>query len=218
MIDNKEEVGDNNMRKKSSIFKKRGMLIAMFVLLVAGISFGYAALSTTLTINGKTNISKVGWDIHFFDAKVTEGSVSGTEENAIINSSDRTKANWTATLANPGDFYEFTIKVGNFGTIDAKLDTLPDDPSKKYVISTESVKYADGTQLSEEDKEQLKRLLSYTVTGTPADKLAKASGSTPTSYELKFRVEFNKDIIGEDLFDKVIEIDYTYELKYVQDK
>lgn len=205
------------MRKKSSIFKKRGMLIVAFVLLVAGISFGYAALSTTLTINGKTNISKVGWDIHFFNATVTDGSVSGTEADNIINSTDRTKASWTATLAKPGDFYEFKINVGNFGTIDAKLDQLPSDPSKKYIIDTMTATYADGGgELSTEDKAKLDKILKYTVTGTPSEKLAKANGTTPTSYELTFRIEFKEDIIGEDLLGKAIVLDYSYELKYVQ--
>ena len=203
--------------RKSSSFKKRGSLIAIFVLLIAGISFGYAALSTTLTINGKTKISKVGWDIHFFDATVADGSVSGTAAADIIKA-DTTKAEWEATLSVPGDYYEFTINVGNFGTIDAKLDTLPTDATKKYIIDTMTATYEDGTELTAADRTKLDKLLKYTITGTPVDKLAKANGSTPTSYALTFRVEFNDDIIGEDLLDKAVKLDYLYELKYVQDK
>lgn len=207
------------MRKNSSIFKKRGFVIGLFILLIGGISFGYAALSTTLTINGKTNIGKVGWDIHFFDASVTDGSVeNGTPANQIIKT-DTTKAEWSATLSEPGDFYEFTINVGNFGTIDAKLGTLPDDDTKKYIIDTMQAKYAaSGEELSEADQTKLAKLIKYTITGEPADKLAKANGSTPTSYNLKFRVEFNTDIVGQDLLTEAVTLDYLYELKYVQDK
>lgn len=206
------------MRKNSSILKNKGLLVALFVILVGGISLGYAALSATLTINGTTNISKVGWDIHFFDASVTNGSVeNGTPANQIIQS-DLMTARWEATLATPGDFYEFTINVGNFGTIDAKLDQLDTDATKKWIKNNVTVKYADGDQeaLSAADQTKFNKIYSYTITGTPVDELDKANGSTPTSYPLTFRVEFNRDINGEDLIARPIKVEYMYQLKYVQ--
>jgi hypothetical protein len=207
------------MRKNSSILKNKGLLVALFVILVGGISLGYAYLSATLTINGTTNISKVGWDIHFFDATVTDGSVeNGTAAGAIIHSDDPTTASWSATLSTPGDFYEFQLYVGNFGTINAKLDQLDTDATKKWIKNTATVVYADdNSALSAEDQAKFDAIYTYTVTGEPVDHLAKASGTTPTSYPLKFRVEFKRDINGEDLIDRPIKVTYFYQLKYVQD-
>lgn len=207
------------MRKNSSIFKNKGLLVALFVILIGGISLGYAALSATLTINGTTNISKVDWDIHFFNASVTDGSVeNGTAANAIIDSNDPTTASWSATLSTPGDFYEFQLYVGNFGTINAKLAQLDTDASKKWIKNNVTVTYADGNQeaLSADDQTKFNKIYSYTITGEPVDLLDKASGSTPTSYPLKFRVEFNRDINGEDLIERPIKVTYFYQLKYVQ--
>ena len=207
------------MRKNSSIFKNKGLLVAIFVILVGGISLGYAALSATLTINGKTNISKVGWDIHFFNASVTEGSVAGTPEGSIIDSTDPTTASWTATLEEPGDFYEFTLYVGNFGTIDAKLAQLDTDATKKWIKNNMTVTYADGDKeaLSAADQAKLDEIFVYTVDDSNLiDALDKANGSTPTSFPLTFKVEFKRDIDGEDLISRPIELNYLYQLKYIQ--
>ena len=46
--------------------KKRDVLIiAAILLLLIGLTVGYAALSRTLTINGTTTISDAKWNIHF---------------------------------------------------------------------------------------------------------------------------------------------------------
>ena len=62
--------------------KKRYVLVMMLFLLV-GISIGYAALATTLNINGNTTIEKASWDIHFENLVKTTGSEAATTEASI---------------------------------------------------------------------------------------------------------------------------------------
>lgn len=52
------------MNRKDSIINRRLILVAIFIVLICGISFGYAQLRETLSINGKTNIKAVKWDVN----------------------------------------------------------------------------------------------------------------------------------------------------------
>ena len=88
---------------------------------------------------------------------MTAGSVSTTppEIGEDQGESENTKATWSATLALPGDFYEFTIDAMNTGSVDAMITNiesvvydvndvpigLPD-----YVVYT--VTYDDGTEVA----------------------------------------------------------------------
>lgn len=71
--------------------KGRGSFIAILVLvLVLGISIGYAALSTTLNINGSTTIGKSSWDVHFANVIETAGGVTATKAAAITAGQKKT--------------------------------------------------------------------------------------------------------------------------------
>ena len=101
--------------------KGRGSFIAILVLvLVLGISIGYAALSTTLNINGSTTIGKSSWDVHFANVIETAGGVTATKA-AAITAGQTTEVTYEVTLPTPGTFYEFTVDVVNAGSLDAKL-------------------------------------------------------------------------------------------------
>ena len=155
---------------------RRNYAIIVVLLLVIGISIGYAALSATLNINGQTTINKASWDIHMEDINVTSGSVTAT----TVPTLDTAKAtvNFSVKLTNPGDFYEFTVKEVNKGTIDAMVSTI----SKTGLTTVQAkyldyiVTYSDGTALAE------KQLLKSNQSET-----------------LKIRVAFKKDITAADL-------------------
>ena len=122
------------------------------LLLVIGISIGYAALSATLNIAGDTTIEKNTWDIHFENLQKTEGSVVATKD-AVIEDKN-TNINYLVALQKPGDFYEFKVDVKNAGTIPAKLSSTPTlsgltDAQKVYTNYT--VTYDDGSTVSEND-------------------------------------------------------------------
>ena len=188
------------MNKKSSFLKQRYFVIALFLLLVAGITLGYSALQTTLQINGSTTIDKVGWDIHFANVNVTTGSVPiGTgNQAATIDPNDSTKMSYNITLSKPGDFYEFTVDIVNDGTIDAKISEIVADSltASQDVYANYTVKYAADNTIPAAD-----------------DKLAKKTTKT-----LKVRLEFDTDIEPTDLPTDGDTFDLDYQMLYVQDR
>ena len=110
------------------------LLLIFSLALLIGI--GYAALSATLNINGQTTINKASWDVHMEDINVTSGSVTATTIPTLDTA--KTTVNFSVKLTNPGDFYEFTVKEVNKGTIDAMVSTI-----SKTGLTTAQAKYLD---------------------------------------------------------------------------
>ena len=50
------------MRRK---IRRNNLYFAIILILFASIGVGYAALTTSLTINGTTQITSAKWDVHF---------------------------------------------------------------------------------------------------------------------------------------------------------
>ena len=100
--------------------KKRNRIMLLLILLL-GITVGFAALATTLKINGNASITKNNWSVYWDEDSiaVTQGS-KGDTMPGVVNGEDgsvNTKVNWNVNLEVPGDFYEFTIDATNNGTI-----------------------------------------------------------------------------------------------------
>ena len=119
-------------RNKTQVY----LLLIFSLALLIGV--GYAALSVTLKINGQTTINKASWDIHMEDINVTTGSVTATTVPTLDTA--KTTVSFSVTLTNPGDFYEFTVKEVNKGTIDAMVSTI-----SKTGLTTTQAKYLDYT-------------------------------------------------------------------------
>ena len=64
------------MRKRKKHINQK--LVAISVFLIIAISIGYAALSTTLSIDGTANLNTNLWLIYFTNVQVSAGSVSAT--------------------------------------------------------------------------------------------------------------------------------------------
>lgn len=108
------------MRHRSKNKLSKGIIV--LVLLVLGI--GYAYLSTTLSINGTTDIDSNSWNVYWDNVQVQNGSVTGnlvTQEPTISN---QTSLSFNVRLSKPGDYYEFTVDAVNSGTIDAMIDSI----------------------------------------------------------------------------------------------
>lgn len=106
--------------------RKKRLSVMAIVALILSIGIGYAALQTTLTINGHTRISGNNWDIHFENVNVSDGSVEGTYklldgDGVEASGGTGVSLEFAADLAKPGDFYEFTVDVANKGTLDAAI-------------------------------------------------------------------------------------------------
>ena len=174
--------------------KNKKYMLVILLLLVVGVSIGYAALTTTLNINGNTKIEKATWDVHFENLQVTDGSVVATK-TAVIDS-DTTTINYEINLAEPGDFYEFTVDVVNAGSIDAMISKVLkeglSEAQEKYIDY--SIKYSDGEELLEKD------ILN--------------SGTTKN---IIVSVKYREDIVAEDLPTEEETLNLSFSVTYIQD-
>ena len=178
------------MKKKSG----KKVVLSLLALLLLTITVGYAALSTTLNINGTSKINNATWDVHFANLTVTSGSVSATKA-ATIDSA--TEIDYNVELIKPGDFYEFTVDVTNTGTIDAKLGEAPilsGVSAEQDVYTNYTVTYSDNTAINANDK--------------------LAAGTTK---KLKVRVEFDRNITNSQLPTEAQPLNLTFAMNYVQD-
>ena len=96
----------------------KNVLIGALLVIIALMAIGYAALATTLTINGTANITS-HWEVLFTDMKKVE--VGGGKD--VSSSYDATSAVFDVELVSPGDYVEYTITVENKGTLDAVLSS-----------------------------------------------------------------------------------------------
>lgn len=157
-------------------YKKRNKIFVVLLILL-GITIGFAAISTTLKLNGSVNVSKHTWKVYWRNPVVTTGSKVMTAP--VISDDDEqddTKATWSVSFDLPGEFYEFTIEAVNEGDIDVMVTDIIDTVTPalpNYVSYTFT--YADGQQIEEKHK------------------LAKATGGTPTVETYKVRVEYLMD-------------------------
>ena len=106
--------------------KERGAkIIAIVALLIAvvGLTVGYAAYSSTLTINGTANVDPASWKVNF-DYKTGTSLTGVTKGHAAENTAptlaDTTISGFDVTLKAPGDSVTYNFLIKNSGTLNAK--------------------------------------------------------------------------------------------------
>lgn len=120
--------------------KRNGQTIIIAVLSVAILfmSVGFALFSQTLNINGKVQVEKASWDIHWDTNSFQKAADSvnilsnattgtGTEETLNVSSTPTlsgTNIAFGAILTKPGDKAEFTVNAVNEGTFNAQLQSI----------------------------------------------------------------------------------------------
>ena len=158
--------------------KKKSRLL-LLVLLVLGISVGYALLSSTLSITGIAGIKKNTWDVHWNENSIveTEGSVTATTPAAVTDT-EKKNISFAVELELPGDFYEFTADAKNYGTVDAVIDEI-------------KIKFYDS---NDEEIETLPSYIKYSFTydegGEPQADDPLPAGE---SKKYRFRIEYDED-------------------------
>lgn len=180
------------MRKIRRKVNKPLLYFVFFIF--ASVSVGYAALSTTLSITGKSTLSKNSWDIHFENFVLVHNGASKVTTAPTIDST-KTKVSFNITLSKPGDSYEFTVDAVNKGTIDAMLSgfsaTSLTTDQQKYLTYT--VTYSDGEAISTKD---------YLKKGTKET--------------IKVSIFFKEDLSAADLPSSAETLNLTATLTYVQ--
>ena len=172
---------------------KQDLYIFIIMIALIGLTIGYAALNSTLNINGKSSISKNTWDVYFDNVVVRDGSVEAVKTPTVI---DKTTVDFEVALNMPGDFYEFTVDVVNSGTIDAMIESILKEPElnenqKKYLNYI--IEYENGEQIN--SKQLLK-----------VDNVVR----------IKVRIEIKKDIAASDLPEVGDTLYLGFTMNYIQ--
>lgn len=156
--------------------KERGAkIIAIVALLIAvvGLTVGYAAYSSTLTIKGTATVDPASWKVKF-DYKTGSSLTGKTNGHAVENTAptlaDTTISGFDVTLKAPGDSVTYNFLIKNSGTLNARL--------ANFTMGTLTCAPKEGSNISQEDATKLCGELTYTLT------YAGAGGSTITTGEI----------------------------------
>ncbi len=178
--------------------ERRIKVLSLLALIVAvlGLTIAFAALSQTLTINGRASMNKSGWDIHFDN--LSNASITGEAKEIStpqITDGGITLDNINVSLSKPKDKVEYTVDIVNDGTITAEITNIEmtklTEEQSKYLEFYAN--YSDGRDVSESDI--LKPKQKETV---------------------KIVIGFKEDITEEDLPKEVATIDLSLAINYVQ--
>lgn len=165
---------------------KKIIVLILFVA-VMGVSIGFAALRTTLSISGTSTAKTNSWNIELKNIDNKSG-VTATSEPSISG----TTLTYGVTLAEPGQYYEFTVDVHNAGSLPAKLSATPILTGTSSYM-THTVTYSDGTEIKKDD--------------------TLAVDETKT---LKVRVEYKSDLTAETLPTVDSPTTFAVSLTYIQ--
>lgn len=167
--------------------KKKWLLLGLLLLCFSVV---YAMLITKLNIGGNGKLSKNEWNIIFENILIKDGSVDGSAE--IV---DDTSVSFNANLDKPGDYFEFSVDVSNKGTLDALVDNFViGNLGDNSTLVDYDVRYNDGMDLG------------------VGDKLLSKEKDT-----LLVRVAYRTDISVEDLNTEEVELNFEFDIDYVQD-
>ena len=158
--------------------RNNNFYLVLIVVLLIGLTIGYAVLNSNLNINGRSAINKNTWDVHFDNVKINDGSVEAVKIPVVENS---TTVDFEVALNLPGDYYEFTVDVVNAGSIDAMIESITKEP-----------------ELTETQQKYLNYIITY-----ENDELitTKQLVEKESFVRLKVKVELRKDIDPSDLPD-----------------
>ena len=174
--------------------KKNSSFVVIALLLIVTISIGYAALSTTLNINGTSTIKTQNWDVHFANVKATTTTGATVTKAPTITEGKTTEVTYNVALNQPGSVYEFTVDVVNGGTIAAKTSAIPTlGGNTQPTIFNYTVTWSDGSEIT----------ANTTL----------AAGATKTA---KVRIEYKKDITAAQLPSTDTALSLTCSIPYVQ--
>ena len=177
--------------------RTKALVVVVLLIVVAGLTIAFAALSTTLNINGTAYLDAAKWGIKFENlsepVKVGTATTTGTAKIEESKSAEINGIN--VSLSTPGDKVTYTVDLVNKGTINAKIDNI-----EKTVLTQEQQRYLtfkvtdkDGREVSEGDILSAGERRNLTIT-----------------------IEFIKDLTKEDLPKQTSTISLSYKLNFVQ--
>ena len=177
--------------------RTKALVIVVLLIVIAGLTVAFAALSTTLNINGTAYLDAAKWGIKFENlsspTKIGSATTTGTAKIEETKAAEITGIN--VSLSTPGDKVTYTVDLVNEGTINAKIDNI-----EKTVLTSEQQRY-----------------LTFKVTDQNGKEVSEgdilSSGETRN---LTITIEFIKDLTKEDLPTNANTISLSYKLNFVQ--
>ena len=177
--------------------RTKALVIVVLLVVIAGLTVAFAALSTTLNINGTAYLDAAKWGIRFENlsspTKIGSAITTGTAKIEETKAAEITGIN--VGLSTPGDKVTYTVDLVNKGTINAKIDNI-----EKTVLTSEQQKYLTFKVTDKEGKEV-----------SEGDILSKGE-----TRNLTITIEFIKDLTKEDLPKQTSTISLSYKLNFVQ--
>ena len=177
--------------------RTKALVVIVLLIVVAGLTVAFAALSTALNINGTAYLDAAKWGIRFENlsspTKIGSATTTGTAKIEESKAAEITGMN--VGLSIPGDKVVYTVDLVNKGTINAKIDNI-----EKTVLTEEQQRY-----------------LTFKVTDKNGKEISQddilSAGETRN---LTITIEFIKDLIKEDLPKQTSTISLSYKLNFVQ--
>lgn len=177
--------------------RTKALVIVVLLIVVAGLTVAFAALSTTLNINGTAYLDAAKWGIRFENlsspTKIGSATTTGTAKIEESKAAEITGMN--VSLSIPGDKIVYTVDLVNKGTINAKIDNI-----EKTVLTSEQQRYL-TFKVTNQNGYEIKQ----------GDILEK--GETK---KITITIEFIKDLTKEDLPKQTSTISLSYKLNFVQ--
>ena len=177
--------------------RTKALVIVVLLIVVAGLTVAFAALSTTLNINGTAYLDAAKWGIRFENlsspTKIGSATTTGTAKIEESKAAEITGMN--VSLSIPGDKIIYTVDLVNKGTINAKIDNM------------------EKTQLTSEQQ----RYLTFKVTDKSGNEVSEGDIlSAGETKKITITIEFIKDLTKEDLPKQTSTISLSYKLNFVQ--
>ena len=177
--------------------RTKALVVVVLLIVIAGLTVAFAALSTTLNINGTAYLDAAKWGIRFENlsspTRVWKATTTGTAKIEETKAAEITGIN--VSLSIPGDKVTYTVDLVNKGTINAKIDNI-----EKTVLTQEQQRY-----------------LTFKVTDQNGKEISQddilSAGETRN---LTITIEFIKDLTKEDLPKQTSTISLSYKLNFVQ--
>lgn len=177
--------------------RTKALVVVVLLIVVAGLTVAFAALSATLNIKGTAYLDAAKWGIKFENLSEPESigtaTTTGTAKIEETKSAEINDIN--VSLSTPGDKVTYTVDLVNEGTINAKIDkiekTVLTEEQQKYL--TFKVAYTNGLEVSEGDILSKGETKNITIT-----------------------IEFIKNLTKEDLPTSTSTISLSYKLNFVQ--
>ena len=188
-------------------YRRKNNKIILVLIIAFTLFIGYAVLSKTIDIKGFAGFKKNTWKI-VWDADSVEVTSGSTVDVTPIVNEEKNTVTYTAELALPGDFYEFTVDAVNEGSIDGVLSVnslipIVTDENGEIINLPEgliyTIKYADGGELKKNhllktgERQKYRIRIEYDKDAENALDEQQISIETKVPYE-----QTNKDAIDRD--------------------